>query len=108
MKTSVKCLNVVLISAVLFSSLAWSPAVSTPAQAEPLLRLRYVKPGGIGNCSTWALACDLRTALTAAVAGDEIWAVQGTYYPGTAGNRAATFTLKNGVALYGGFFGYEE
>jgi hypothetical protein len=32
----------------------------------------------------------------------------GVHYPGAAGNRTATFTLKNGVALYGGFAGTES
>jgi hypothetical protein len=47
----------------------------------------------------------LQTALSVAVSGDEIWVKKGVYYPGV--NRADTFTLKNGVALYGGFAGTE-
>jgi len=39
--------------------------------------------------------------------GDEIWVKAGVHYPGAAGNREATFTLKNSVALYGGFAGTE-
>jgi len=62
---------------------------------------------GSGDCSSWANACTLQTALTNAVSGDEIWVKAGVHYPGAAGNRTATFTLKNGVALYGGFAGTE-
>jgi len=62
---------------------------------------------GSGDCSSWANACTLQTALTNAVSGDEIWVQAGVHYPGAAGDRSATFTLKNGVALYGGFAGTE-
>jgi len=43
----------------------------------------YVKPlaTGAGNCSSWANACGLQTALGAAVSGDEIWVQAGTYKP---------------------------
>jgi parallel beta-helix repeat protein len=66
-------------------------------------------PGGqtSGPCETWANACELRYALTSAVSGKEIWAAVGTYKPTTDTNRAATFQLKDGVALYGGFAGTE-
>ena len=30
---------------------------------------------------------------------------EGVYTPGSAGNRSATFQLKNGVSVYGGFDG---
>ena len=62
----------------------------------------YATPGGTGDCSSWANACTLQTALTNAVSSDEIWVASGVYYPGTT-DRASTFTLKNGVAVYGGF-----
>ena len=50
----------------------------------------------------------LQDALVAASNGDEIWVVEGTYKPDrgggqTLGDRGATFQLKNGVAIYGGF-----
>lgn len=63
---------------------------------------------------TWAQAYKyLQDALTAAQSGDEIWVAEGTYRPDqglgqVAGSRSATFSLKNGVALYGGFSGNEN
>ena len=60
---------------------------------------------GVGNGDSWQDAyVDLQSAL-----GDlsclDIWVAEGTYKPGTA--RTDTFTLRNGVALYGGFAGTE-
>ena len=50
---------------------------------------------------------DLQTALNWAVAGSEIWVAEGIYTPtnefSPGDPRSATFQLKNGVALYGGF-----
>jgi hypothetical protein len=81
----------------------------TPLQAAHAAGVRYAKPiaSGTGDCSSWANACTLRTALTGAVSGDEIWAAAGTYKPTTGIDRNATFQLKDGVALYGGFAGTE-
>ncbi len=66
---------------------------------------------GADNGATWPDAYgELHPALTAAQLGDEIWVARGTYTPDFSagfhnGNRAATFQLKSGVALYGGFLG---
>ena len=58
---------------------------------------------------TWANACSLQTALANAVGGDEIWVAGGTYKPTTGSHqRAATFQLAPGVAVYGGFDGTED
>ena len=76
----------------------------TPAYAVGIL---YATPNGTGDCSSWANACALHTALTDAVSGDEIWVAAGTYNPTTGTDRAATFQLKDGVAVYGGFDGTE-
>jgi hypothetical protein len=58
-----------------------------------------------GACgSTWGSACGLQHALNdIAVSDDEIWVGTGTYKPTTGSDRNATFALKSGVALYGGF-----
>ena len=56
---------------------------------------------GAGNCTSWANACMLQTALTGTTVGDEVWVATGVYTPGLA--ITATFQLKSGVAIYGGF-----
>ncbi|MEA2076806.1 MAG: DUF1565 domain-containing protein [Candidatus Marinimicrobia bacterium] len=48
----------------------------------------------------------LQNALASAQSGDEIWVAQGTYTPGI--NRGDSFILKEGVKLYGGFYGGES
>jgi len=77
---------------------------------------------GNNNGSSWADAYNyLQDALIVASNGDEIWVAEGVYKPdqksisppirgrsilsdsASAGDRTATFQLKNGVALYGGF-----
>lgn len=63
-------------------------------------------PGGDG--SSWASALnDLQTALASAHSGDEIWVAKGVYKPHPT-DRSASFVLRNGVALYGGFLGVED
>jgi hypothetical protein len=65
---------------------------------------------GADDGTSWADAyTDLQTALGAAPAGEEIWIAAGTYKAAAAaGDRNATFALRNGVALYGGFAGHEH
>jgi Right handed beta helix region len=60
----------------------------------------FVTPAGSGGCSTWADACSLTQALSAASAttSDELWVQAGVYAP---------FTLKDGVKVIGGFAGSE-
>jgi len=70
----------------------------------------YVNAGAAagGDGSSWASARnDLQAALAAAQEGDEIWVAQGLYKP-HATNRAVSFDLKSGVAIYGGFTGVED
>ena len=78
------------------------------SRADP--RVLYAAPDGAtsGNCNSWANACTLQYALSLAQSGDEIWVKKGIHYPGPASDRTATFALKNGVALYGGFAGTES
>ncbi len=78
-----------------------------PDQAESRGTVLYVSSGGGGTCTSWADACGLQTALTSASDGDEIWVAAGTYLPTNTTDRSASFQLKNGVAIYGGFAGTE-
>ena len=79
-----------------------------PGQPARAAGIRYATSGGAGDCTSWTNACTLQTALTGAGSDDEIWVMAGTYKPTTdPTNRAATFQLKSGVALYGGFVGTE-
>ena len=82
-----------------------------PLEAAQATGPRYAKPiaSGTGDCSSWANACPLQSALTGAVSGDEIWVAAGTYKPTTdPADRNATFQFIDGVALYGGFAGTES
>ena len=66
----------------------------------------YVVPGGAGskNGTSWANAyADVQTAIDSASSsgGGEVWIAKGTYKHGSA------MTMKNNVAIYGGFAGTE-
>ncbi len=66
-------------------------------------------PNGISWTSAYT---NLQDALAVAQAGDEIWVAAGVYYPDEGGgqtnnDRGASFALKSGVQIYGGFAGTE-
>ena len=67
-----------------------------------------------GDGSSWTNAyIHLQDALNYAEEGDEVWVAEGIYRPDlgdglTPGDRTASFQLKSGVALYGGFTGIES
>jgi parallel beta-helix repeat protein len=66
---------------------------------------------GANDGSSWANAYRgidaIPVAVTAAVAGDEVWVKAGTYRPTATATRTISINLKNGVAIYGGFAGTE-
>ena len=69
-------------------------------------------PGPVHDGTTWTRAfLTLQDALAVAGSGDEIWVAQGVYKPDegagvTPGDRAASFTLTEGLTIRGGFAGY--
>lgn len=94
------------------------PVLALFALAQALSADRiYVDAGATagGDGASWATAYKyLQDALDQTVAGrgDEVWIAAGTYYPDdganvSEGDRLASFTLKDGVELYGGFAGSE-
>ncbi|WP_218160720.1 hypothetical protein, partial [Arsenicibacter rosenii] len=74
--------------------------------------IRYVRPvaTGSGDGSSWQNAtADLQGAIDAvsALNGGQVWVAGGLYKPTTGSDRSASFRLRNGVQLYGGFAGTE-
>jgi len=71
----------------------------------------YVNASASGAATGWTWEdayTDLQDALPAATLGSEIWVAAGTYRPdGGTGDRALSFELPGGVAVYGGFAGGE-
>ncbi|MBL8754735.1 MAG: right-handed parallel beta-helix repeat-containing protein [Planctomycetes bacterium] len=74
-----------------------------------LAQIRYVDASatgantGLGWNDAWT---DLRAALQQAPVGGEVWVRAGTYFASTT-DPAASFVLRSGVAVYGGFVGTE-
>ncbi len=99
------------VCAVLFAAACAVLMLATTAAFGRIIRVNPASTGGDG--SSWPAAMvSLRAALEAAAEGDEIWATAGTFLP-YAGSpsdpdaKGASFVLKKGVAVYGGFVGTE-
>src|SRR4029079_5882111 len=70
--------------------------------------VRYVDSAapGAGTGLSWTNAFpSLTTALSAATFGTQLHIAGGHYLSRTSGSQTASFGLKNGVALYGGYAG---
>ncbi|MBL8878844.1 MAG: hypothetical protein JNG88_06955 [Phycisphaerales bacterium] len=77
------------------------------ARSETIFVAKFAS--GVNDGTSWADAFnDLQDALTAANDGDQIWIAAGVYTPAPpGGSRDAAFELKTGVAVFGGFAGFE-
>jgi len=76
----------------------------------PLMAQRtwFVKQGMSGNGASWESPFgNLQDALKAAEKGDAIWVAVGKYLPTKDDRREASFVIKDGIKLLGGFAGTE-
>jgi predicted outer membrane repeat protein len=88
--------------------LAWLVPFGGSVQAAGAIWYVKADASGANSGANWANAfTSLQSALAAASAGDQIWVAKGVYRPGSSGDRAASFVLKDAVAIYGGFAGSE-
>ena len=74
---------------------------------------RFVKQNGDGNFdgSSWinaAAGINLQTIINSSTIGDEVWVACGTYLPTAGSNRTISFSIKDGVSIFGGFQGTES
>jgi CSLREA domain-containing protein len=95
--------GILIILSLLFSGLP----LNTAYAAGPVC---YVNAGAAGsnNGTSWVNAyLDLQSALADAGC-TQIWVADGTYKPTSGVDRTISFTLKDGVAIYGGFTGTTE
>ncbi len=83
---------------------------ATPTR-KAVTSILYVSADAEGrdDGTSWGNAYrNLQRALANAEPGQEIWVVQGTFTPAPrGGDRTASFQLKSGVGLFGGFAGSE-
>ncbi|KAB7731119.1 hypothetical protein F5984_09920 [Rudanella paleaurantiibacter] len=73
--------------------------------------IRYVKAtaSGNGSGSSWANASgDLQAMINASSANDQVWVAAGVYKPTSSTNPGVSFSMKDGVKIYGGFVGNEQ
>ena len=75
---------------------------------EPVVVYVNAAASGANNGSSWTDSfLSLQDALDAVIFGDQIWVAAGTYTPTVridpCDPRTATFQMKNGIAIYGGF-----
>lgn len=80
------------------------PVTRTTVVPSSPTKIIYVTPDGNDNNDgkSWGAAKTLEGALLAASSGDEIWGKKGKY------QSSSELTMKDGVALYGGFAGNEK
>ena len=85
------------------------PGAGDPGVRPTILRVGVARSAGPRNGHSWDTAfATLADALAAAGKGRaEIWVAAGTYKPTAGTDRRASFVLREGLELYGGFAGTE-
>ena len=89
------------------------PLSTTFAQSPNPATTRYVSTTGINtdpeSATSWATSTsDLQGAINSLPeTGGEVWVAAGLYLPTTSDGRGVSFAMRNNVAIYGGFAGYE-
>jgi hypothetical protein len=89
-----------LLLLTIFTTSAFALSIAAP-------KISFVTPSGAGakTGTTWLTASsDLQAMIDGSTSGDEVWVAGGTYNV-PSGNTS--FTLKEGVKVYGGFAGTE-
>jgi predicted outer membrane repeat protein len=79
-------------------AVSWVPAIANTCLVT--------NTAGGGDGSSWATPAALQTAL-GNVSCTEIWVAKGVYKPALPGNQTVSFSIRSGVAVYGGFAGNE-
>jgi hypothetical protein len=92
------------VKKVILTLLVLAATLQVNAQATQLL---FVKAGAQGNGTSWNSPMDLQVALQTARHGATIWVAEGVYTPTHSYDRNATFAIKDGTTLLGGFAGIE-
>jgi hypothetical protein len=111
LKQNKKLVEILLHPMIVAMMLVGMFMISPQGTAHAVGAVIYVKAdaNGANDGSSWTDAfTSLQAALSASVNGSQIWVAKGTYYPATGTDRTASFTLKNGVSIYGGFAGTED
>ncbi|GAB4007726.1 hypothetical protein GCM10028808_12130 [Spirosoma migulaei] len=70
--------------------------------------VRYVSATGTNadpvTATSWPTATtNLQGAINASAIGDQVWVAVGTYNPTNSADRTISFSMKNNLAIYGGF-----
>lgn len=84
----------------------------TILNASSYATTRHVTSTGSGSLdgSSWTNAApgnSLQIIINTSEAGDQVWVACGTYLTTNSTDRNISFSMKNGVAIYGGFDGNE-
>lgn len=97
-----KRLSLIIVITMLFLSMT----LPTPARAAALCYVN-ASASGANNGASWT---DAYIDLQSAIADNsciQIWVAAGTYKPTPGSDRTASFALRSGLAIYGGFAGTE-